>query len=95
MINSTPSPGSTPGSNAVNLGLAQSAVRSNPPSQDRLSLDQAQVLQSALTDQPEVRPEMVERGRALAADPGYPPQSIIGQIASQIMASPDLSEDET
>ncbi len=95
MINSTPSPGSTPGSNAIGLGLPPSPGRSAPPRQDRLSLDQAGALGSALAGQPEIRPEVVEKGRALAADPNYPPRSVINQIASQILNAPDLSEDQS
>jgi len=93
MINPTPSPGSTPGSNAVGYNWPPSFTKSVQPEQDSLSLDQAGTLSSALSGEPEVRPDVVERGRALAADPNYPSMSIIGQVASQIVNSPDLSED--
>jgi hypothetical protein len=93
MINSTPSAGSTPESNAVSLDLSKTSSRPYSPARDRLSLDQGDSLDSALSSQPEIRPEMVAKGLALAADPGYPSQSIISQVAGQIVNSPDLSED--
>ncbi|TVR49564.1 MAG: hypothetical protein EA425_11975 [Puniceicoccaceae bacterium] len=34
---------------------------------------------------PEIRPEMVERGRALAADPSWPPAGVIQQVAALIV----------
>jgi hypothetical protein len=67
-------------------------VRQQP---DRISTQGAAYLSSALASQPEVRPEEVARGAALAADPNYPSASIIKSIAGAILASPDLSEDES
>jgi len=59
---------------------------------DRLSTSGVDHLRAALKAQPEVRPEVVQRGRALAADPGYPSPEIIRHISAQILGSPDLSE---
>jgi hypothetical protein len=42
---------------------------------------------------PEIRPEVVERARALAADPTYPSAAIINRISAAIVSSPDLSEE--
>lgn len=50
-------------------------------------------MRSALERQPEIRPDVVARGQALAADPHYPSASIIQSVAGKILASPDLSED--
>jgi hypothetical protein len=36
---------------------------------------------------------VVERAKALAADPTYPSAAIMKSVAGQILASPDLSED--
>jgi hypothetical protein len=95
MINSTPSPGNSPLSNAVSLSQTPSSyTRGTPVPRDSLSLDQADGLNSALASQPEIRPEMLEKGRALAADPNYPPLSVIQQVAGQIVNSPDLSEEQ-
>jgi hypothetical protein len=63
--------------------------------QDRLSLSQGDGLRQALEAQPEIRPEMVEKGRALAADPSYPSAAIIQRIAQAIVGSPDPSEDQS
>lgn len=93
MIESTPSPGASPGSDAVVLGSQTRPNRATKPGGDRLSLDQADALSGALSQEPEIRPDVVERGRALAADPGYPPASIVSQVAGQIASAPDLSED--
>jgi hypothetical protein len=95
MINSTSSSGGTVGTDAAFLSSAKPSVNSLPKGQDRLSLSQADGLRQALAAQPEVRPEMVEKGRALAADPSYPSAAIIQRIAQGIMAAPDLSEDQS
>jgi hypothetical protein len=71
----------------------QVAARSNGVRADQLSTQNAAALRAALANQPEIRPEVVARARALAADPSYPPLAIMRSIAQQIVASPDLSED--
>lgn len=73
----------------------QSAVRTAAPRPDQLSTDNAALLRAALARQPEIRPEEVARARALAADPSYPALSIVRVMAQQILAAPDLSEDES
>lgn len=50
-------------------------------------------LRNALAALPEVRPEVVERGRALAADPSWPPPEVMRRVSEIIVRSPDLSED--
>ncbi len=45
------------------------SVRPTTPRPDRISTESAAFLRSELARQPEVRSEVVERGRALAADP--------------------------
>jgi len=62
---------------------------------DLLSTDSATALHSSLVHHPEIRPEMVARARALAADPAYPSVAIMRRVAQQIIAAPDLSEDES
>ncbi|HEX3730953.1 MAG TPA: hypothetical protein VHV47_14170 [Opitutaceae bacterium] len=42
-----------------------------------------------------MRPEVVARGRLLAADPNYPPAGVINHIAGLVLNSPDLSEDQS
>ena len=68
------------------------SVRPIRPRSDLISSESASFLRAELVRQPEIRPEVVARGRALAADPNYPPASVIKQIAGQILSSPDLSE---
>lgn len=61
---------------------------------DNFSSDGTSCLKAALDRQPAVRPDVVERARALATDPDYPSAEVIRQIARQILAAPDLSEAE-
>ena len=69
--------------------------RTPGPRSDQISTENAAFLRSALERQPAVRPEVVARARALAADPSYPPQEALRSVAEQILGSPDLSEDES
>lgn len=62
---------------------------------DQISTQSAAFLRTALGSQPELRPEVVARARALAADPGYPSVSIMRNVASQVLSAPDLSDDES
>lgn len=59
---------------------------------DRFSPEQTAALKVALQKQPAIRPEVVERARALAADPAYPPPEILRQIGEAILRSPDPLE---
>lgn len=65
-----------------------------PHTEDRLSTDSGAFLKAELERQPEIRPEVVARARALAADPSYPPPATIRAIAQQILAAPDPTEAE-
>jgi hypothetical protein len=66
-----------------------------PPAQDRISLQQHSDLKTNLKNELAIRPEVVARGRLLAADPTYPPAEIINDIANLIANSddPSLAED--
>ncbi len=66
---------------------------STPAKNDTLSTTGIDQLRAALKASPEIRPEVVERGRMLAADPTYPSSEIVRQISEQIVRSPDLSTD--
>jgi hypothetical protein len=93
MINSASSQQGLPSTTAI--GVAQTNLGSRPaisPS-DRLSTAGAELLRSKLASEPEIRPEMVARGRALAADSSYPSTQVIGDVARKILQSPDPSED--
>jgi hypothetical protein len=61
---------------------------------DAISTESAAFLRFELTRQPEVRADVVERARLLAADPSYPSIEVARKVAEQILASPDLSEIE-
>lgn len=77
----------------IDLSQANGAARPRPILGDQLSTAGAELLKAKLANEPEIRPEVVERGRALAADPNYPSSAIISSVASKILQSPDPSED--
>ncbi len=91
MINSTTSTDRAVHPEAV-AATGQVTVRASAPRPDQLSVENATHLREALVRQPEIRPEVVERGRALAADPQYPSADTLKQIGAAILRSPDLSE---
>lgn len=93
MINSTTSSGRTAHTEPSVTLAAKAAVRG--PGSDRFSPQQSATLKAALEAQPEVRPEVVARGKELAADPNYPSMDIIRGIAGQILRSPDLANDNS
>ncbi len=77
------------------IGLSQTNLASRPAfsASDSLSTASAQLLRAKLSSEPEIRPDVVARGRALAADPSYPSATIIGAVASKIVLSSDPSDD--
>jgi len=62
---------------------------------DSLQTNKAAQLDAALGGQPEIRPDVVARGMALAADPNYPGPAVLSRVASVIVNSPDPTEDES
>jgi len=95
MIDSTSSSDRAARTTALSSELLQARTPRVGSTPDRLSTDKAEQLQTALASQPEIRPEMLARGLALAADPSYPPPEVIDNVAAQIVNSPDLSEDQS
>lgn len=67
-------------------------TRKSSSKPDAISTESATFLRSELARQPEVRADVVERARLLAADPTYPSVEVARKVAEQILASPDLSE---
>jgi hypothetical protein len=59
---------------------------------DQFNARQVASLSVALAAQPEIRPEVVARGRELAADPAWPSPEILRQVAGFIAGSPDPTE---
>lgn len=62
------------------------------PGADRFSPENSTALKEALLSQPEIRPDVVARARAFAADPSYPSPVILRQVGAAILRSPDLAE---
>ncbi len=92
MINSTTSTDRAVHPEAV-AAAGQIPVRSIAPQPDQLSTENATYLKEALARQPEIRPEVLERARALAGDPNYPSAEILRHVATAILKAPDLSTD--
>lgn len=93
MISSASSPDRAARPDLVST-VGPAAPRPNTARSDKISTDSANFLRGALERQPAIRPEVVERARALMADPGYPSLEVIKNVATQIIAAPDLSEIE-
>jgi hypothetical protein len=91
MIQSTPSPDRTPRPGAPAPQAARPAAQDHRA--DHFSAGHTAELRSSLRLQPEIRPEVVARGRELLADPSYPSRDILTVIGRAILAAPDLSED--
>jgi hypothetical protein len=67
------------------------AVRPEPRTRvasagDSFAARQLDGLKEAVSNGPEVRPEAVEKGRKLAADPTYPPMDIIQGLARMFVS---------
>jgi hypothetical protein len=96
MIHLTSSSDRAGGADAVSLNLPKAAERpATPDLADSVSTANADDLRSALASQPEIRPDVVARGKALAADPNYPSADLLKRMAGAILGAPDLSEDES
>jgi|GEM_PF-708062 len=93
MIHSASSSSPAARNDAIAAAANASASRVPRGASDQIHIDKAAALRAGLGQVPEIRPEVVERARALAADPSYPSDDIIRQISAAIVNSPDLSED--
>lgn len=87
--NSTPQPG------AIVPAGQRIIAKAAPATQDRdtLQTSSTTALREALAALPEVRPEVVEEGKALAVDANYPPRAIIEDIARMFVQSRDVSNE--
>lgn len=58
---------------------AKSAPQSEPAGE--LAIERNEKLMKALRNTPDVRPEEMERGKALVADPSYPSEEALAKLA--------------
>ena len=65
--------------------LSSQAKAGNKPVEDTLELSKLE----ALRKEPEIRPEVVEKGKALLNDPNYPSQEMVDAIAKLIVPFDD------
>jgi hypothetical protein len=91
MINSTNRTGSTPNIGGIPLSTSRPAPRVAEET-DRFSTESLTRMREALDSQPSVRPDVVELGRSLASDPGYPQEPIVRKLAELLVAQPDDSD---
>lgn len=56
---------------------------------DQLATERSNAVREAFASLPEIRPEVVERGRQLLADPNYPGPEIVKKIAGLITPLPE------
>lgn len=63
---------------------AEPAVRPNaaPPAEDNTAFKKIDELEAQLKALPQVRPEKVEKGKALAANVQYPPEQVLKSLAT-------------
>ena len=92
MINSTSSSDRAARTDSVPPVVIKSPVARTGT--DRFSFAHTAALRTALAAQPEIRPEVVARGRALATDPTYPSNAVLQSVGAKILNSPDLSDNE-
>ena len=59
---------------------------------ERLSSSNTQALREALKSSPEIRPEVVERGKRLAVDGNYPPRAIIESLSKLFVQTREPAE---
>jgi len=74
--------------------MPTSAPKPAPPPEsadDTADLNRVSDMIAALQTTPPVRPEAVERGMALAADPSYPPAELIQKLAG-LLVNPSAGE---
>jgi hypothetical protein len=93
MIHSASSSSSAARNDAIAAAANASVTRLPREATDQIHIDKTAALRAGLDQVPEIRPEVVARARALAADPSYPSDEIIRHVSSLIVNSPDLSED--
>ena len=72
-----------------NAGAERSAAAQEDA--DKLSTQMTDKVRATLAAMPEIRPEVVERGRQLLANPNYPSPEIVNSIAGMI--TPFSAED--
>jgi len=93
MINTTSKTDSLLRTEAIAGQISRPAVPApRPADTERLSASSQETLQAALSAQPEVRPEVVARGRELAVNASYPPLAIIQKLSELLTESADLAE---
>jgi hypothetical protein len=67
---------------------APSPLVSEAPAQpvDPVAVRRVAALLTMLENKPEIRSEVVARGRALASDPSYPPPDVISKLADLVVS---------
>jgi hypothetical protein len=69
---------------------AATPLRSTPATtmlSDHVSLTNSSALEQALANSPASRPELVERARAMIADPNYPSSDTLSAVSRQLASA--------
>lgn len=73
-------------------GVTRLAPKEPAPAKDGVDGVQDQIARQNLVEKlmnmPEIRPEMVERGKQLAMDPNYPPEEVVNKLAEKLASMP-------
>jgi hypothetical protein len=93
MISSTPSSNRPLRPDTVPAVVTKPTAANRGPGHDQLSLESVALLREALAAQPEIRPDVVARGRFLAADPAWPSPAVLRKVSEIILRAPDLTEE--
>lgn len=76
--------------NGANGANGSNGAEARGPQSDRLKADLSQGIRESLASIPEIRPEVVERGKALLADPDYPSKAVVEKIAQFVTPLPEI-----
>tara|TARA_B100000959_G_scaffold136255_1_gene143200 strand:+ start:400 stop:687 length:288 start_codon:yes stop_codon:yes gene_type:complete len=69
----------------------KSGDKATPASEDAAKLtDVSSLAAKAATSSPDIRPEVVERGKALVADPNWPGDNVLDGLAEKLLENEDF-----
>lgn len=69
----------------------QSETKSAPDTEGTANLTDLQTLAAKVNSAgPDIRPEVVERGKTLVADPNWPSDEVLGKLAEKLLDSEDF-----
>jgi hypothetical protein len=64
---------------------AKASDETAPAAAEARNAERKQLLLRALASEPDIRPEVIERAKALAADPNYPSDDVLTRLAARFI----------